>query len=78
MPESNSLWWMTAGLADETMTLLRWETGCRIQKNCPAAYRALPKKKKITDLGLSFGIWVEPEMVSVDSDLYRKASGLDH
>ncbi|MBR5740963.1 MAG: alpha-galactosidase [Firmicutes bacterium] len=26
---------------------------------------------KIRDLGLDFGIWVEPEMVSVDSDLYR-------
>ena len=29
-----------SGLGDETMTLLRGETGCRIQKNCPAAYRA--------------------------------------
>ena len=28
--------------------------------------------KKINDLGMDFGIWVEPEMVSVDSDLYRK------
>jgi alpha-galactosidase len=27
---------------------------------------------KIKDMGLSFGIWVEPEMVSADSDLYRK------
>lgn len=27
--------------------------------------------KKINALGLSFGIWVEPEMVSTDSDLYR-------
>lgn len=27
--------------------------------------------KKITDLGLGFGIWFEPEMVSQDSDLYR-------
>ena len=27
--------------------------------------------KKINDLGLDFGIWVEPEMVNVDSDLYR-------
>ena len=26
---------------------------------------------KINALGLSFGIWVEPEMVNVDSDLYR-------
>ncbi len=27
--------------------------------------------KKINDLGLLFGIWVEPEMINVDSDLYR-------
>lgn len=27
--------------------------------------------KKIRDLGMKFGIWVEPEMISEDSDLYR-------
>lgn len=27
--------------------------------------------KKINDMGLMFGLWVEPEMVSPDSDLYR-------
>lgn len=27
--------------------------------------------KKITDMGLRFGLWFEPEMVSPDSDLYR-------
>lgn len=27
--------------------------------------------KKVNDLGLMFGLWVEPEMVSPDSDLYR-------
>lgn len=27
--------------------------------------------KKIKDMGLMFGIWVEPEMVSEDSELYR-------
>lgn len=27
--------------------------------------------KKVNDLGLSFGLWFEPEMISVDSDLYR-------
>ena len=25
----------------------------------------------IHDKGLQFGLWVEPEMISVDSDLYR-------
>lgn len=28
--------------------------------------------QKIHDMGLMFGIWVEPEMVNEDSDLYRK------
>lgn len=28
--------------------------------------------KKVNDLGLAFGIWVEPEMVNVESRLYRK------
>ena len=28
--------------------------------------------KKIHDMGLLFGIWVEPEMVNADSDLYRE------
>lgn len=69
MPESNCLWWMTAGLADETMTLLHWEAGAEYKKT---ARRLIAPCPKITDLGLSFGIWVEPEMVSVDSDLYRK------
>lgn len=27
--------------------------------------------KRITDMGMRFGLWFEPEMVSVDSDLYR-------
>lgn len=28
--------------------------------------------KRINNLGVKFGIWIEPEMVSEDSDLYRK------
>jgi len=28
--------------------------------------------KKIKALGLDFGIWVEPEMISIDSELYKK------
>ncbi|MBQ8029147.1 MAG: alpha-galactosidase [Clostridia bacterium] len=27
--------------------------------------------KKVNDMGLMFGLWVEPEMISPDSDLYR-------
>ena len=30
-----------------------------------------PLIKKVNDLGMDFGIWLEPEMVSPDSDLYR-------
>ena len=28
----------------------------------------------IHERGLQFGLWLEPEMISVDSDLYRKTS----
>jgi alpha-galactosidase len=31
-----------------------------------------PLIKKVKSLGMDFGIWVEPEMVNPDSDLYRK------
>ena len=30
-----------------------------------------PVVKHINNLGMEFGIWVEPEMISIDSDLYR-------
>jgi alpha-galactosidase len=30
-----------------------------------------PLVKRVNDLGMSFGLWVEPEMVNRDSDLYR-------
>ncbi|MCU1291241.1 MAG: glycoside hydrolase, clan [Bryobacterales bacterium] len=31
-----------------------------------------PLIKRVNDLGMDFGLWVEPEMVNPDSDLYRK------
>ena len=31
-----------------------------------------PLIKKINDMGMDFGIWVEPEMINPNSDLYRK------
>ena len=31
-----------------------------------------PLVEKIKDLGMDFGIWVEPEMVNTDSELYRR------
>lgn len=30
-----------------------------------------PLVSHVTDLGMQFGLWVEPEMINVDSDLYR-------
>lgn len=33
-----------------------------------------PLVEKITSLGMKFGIWFEPEMISEDSDLYRNHS----
>ena len=39
------------------------------KKKLPSGIDGL--SKKINDLGLMFGLWVEPEMVSPDSDLYR-------
>ena len=40
------------------------------KKKLPGGLEGLAKK--ITDLGLMFGLWVEPEMINVDSELYRK------
>ena len=54
---------------DDTSSLGDWVPNT---KKLPGGLSRLAKK--ITDLGLAFGIWVEPEMVSVDSDLYRKHS----
>ena len=39
------------------------------EKKLPGGVERLAKK--VNDLGLDFGIWVEPEMVNVDSNLYR-------
>lgn len=38
-------------------------------KKLPGGLKGLAEK--INALGLEFGVWVEPEMVNVDSDLYR-------
>ncbi len=38
-------------------------------KKLPHGVKGL--SEKIHDIGLKFGIWVEPEMISEDSDLYR-------
>lgn len=39
------------------------------KKKLPSGIGGLAKK--INDMGLKFGLWFEPEMISIDSDLYR-------
>ncbi len=39
------------------------------KKKLPSGIKGL--SEKINDMGLKFGLWVEPEMVNPDSDLYR-------
>lgn len=55
------------GRNDDTTSLGDW---VEEPKKLPKGLKGL--SKKIKSLGLDFGIWVEPEMVSENSDLYRK------
>ena len=52
--------------SDDTKALGDWDVN---RKKLPDGLEGLAAK--IRDLGMKFGLWVEPEMVSVDSDLYR-------
>lgn len=52
---------------DDTQSLGDWEVN---RKKLPKGLEGL--SGKIRALGLSFGIWVEPEMVNVKSELYRR------
>ncbi len=52
---------------DETSSLGDWEAN---PKKLPNGVKGLADK--IKEMGLSFGIWVEPEMVNVNSKLYEK------
>ncbi|GAB6928625.1 alpha-galactosidase [Paenibacillus sp. JCM 10914] len=49
-----------AGLGDWTVNPVKFPNGLK------------PLIDKVESLGMRFGIWVEPEMVNPDSDLYRK------
>ena len=51
---------------DDTSSLGDWTPN---EKKLPGGIREIADKIKA--LGLDFGIWVEPEMVNEDSDLYR-------
>ena len=53
--------------SDDTKALGDWEVN---KKKLPGGLAGLCKK--INDLGLQFGLWVEPEMVNTDSALYRQ------
>ena len=48
-----------AGLGDWTCDLAKYPDGLK------------PLADKVRSLGMEFGLWVEPEMVNPDSDLYR-------
>ncbi len=48
-----------AGLGDWTVNRTKFPNGMK------------PLIDKVHSLGMDFGLWVEPEMVNVDSDLYR-------
>ncbi|MCR5640081.1 MAG: alpha-galactosidase [Lachnospiraceae bacterium] len=52
--------------SDDKRALGDWRVNT---KKLPNGLKGLADK--INALGLSFGIWVEPEMINVDSDLYR-------
>ena len=52
--------------SDDTRSLGDWTPN---KKKLPGGVRRLAEK--VRALGLDFGIWVEPEMVNTDSDLYR-------
>ena len=49
-----------AALGDWTVDKIKFPNGLQ------------PMIKKINDMGMDFGIWIEPEMVNPNSDLYRK------
>jgi alpha-galactosidase len=51
--------WDNAGLGDWTPDPAKYPRGLR------------PLAERVQALGLEFGLWVEPEMVNPDSDLYR-------
>lgn len=63
---------MTAGLKGATTTGRRLATGISMRKKYP--YGLTPVIDHVKSLGMEFGIWVEPEMINPDSDLYRAHS----
>ena len=60
---------MTAGSASATTTRARSATGSSTGASCPTASTASPPK--VEALGIRFGLWIEPEMVSERSRLFE-------
>lgn len=54
------------GRDDDTTSLGDWFVD---RRKLPDGLEAVARR--ITDLGLEFGLWIEPEMVSADSELFR-------
>ncbi|MBQ1617781.1 MAG: alpha-galactosidase, partial [Ruminococcus sp.] len=52
--------------SDDTSSLGDWDVNL---KKLPGGLSRL--SKKVTDLGIGFGLWVEPEMINVNSRLYE-------
>ena len=59
----------TAGSTAATTTAARWATGGPTPRKYPDGLA--PLADHVTGLGMQFGLWVEPEMVNPDSELYR-------
>lgn len=51
---------------DDTQSLGDWQVN---KRKLPGGLQ--PLVQKVRDLGMEFGIWMEPEMVNVNSNLYR-------
>ena len=56
-----------AGRCNDTKALGDWEADAG-----KFPFGIEPAAEYIRELGMSFGIWIEPEMISEDSDLYRE------
>lgn len=52
---------------DDTSSLGDWKVN---ERKLPGGLRRLAER--VNEKGLRFGLWIEPEMVSPDSDLYRR------
>ena len=65
----NASCWMTAGSGGATTTRHRLATGLSTAKKWPNGLT--PLIDHVHTLGMTFGLWFEPEMVNPDSDLFR-------